>query len=170
MMPRRTICHAPIALALLIGGCATEAPPVVKAPPPPLPVVAPPAPGPVDWRDMPMSPGIWTYATDAQGSSASFGARGAAPEFILRCMATSRQVTLTRTGATAPLTVTTSYGARTLPATAGVASLAATDPLLDQIAFSRARFSIESAGTMLLMMPAWAEPARVIEDCRAPLR
>jgi hypothetical protein len=44
--------------------------------------------------------------------------------------------------------------------------LQARDPLLDQIAFSRGRFTIEAPGAAMLVIPAWPEAARVIEDCR----
>ena len=68
------------------------------------------------------------------------------------------------------LTIRTSYGARSLPAarqqSALVARLAVSDPLLDQMAFSRGRFTVEAAGAPLLIVPAWPELARVIEDCR----
>jgi len=40
------------------------------------------------------------------------------------------------------------------------------DPLLDQIAFSRGRFTIEVAGQPPLYLPSWPEISRVIEDCR----
>ena len=48
----------------------------------------------------------------------------------------------------------------------GTATLAAGDPFLDGMIFSRGRFSAEVAGTPMVMMPSWAEPARVVEDCR----
>jgi len=38
--------------------------------------------------------------------------------------------------------------------------------LLDAIAFSRGRFSVEAAGTARLVIPAWPEAARVVEACR----
>lgn len=40
------------------------------------------------------------------------------------------------------------------------------DAGLDQIAFSRGRFTIELPGAPPLVLPTWAEPVRVIEDCR----
>ncbi len=46
------------------------------------------------------------------------------------------------------------------------ASLPANDPLLDAIGFSRGRFVVEQAGTPPLVLPAWAEVERVVEDCR----
>ena len=75
--------------------------------------------------------------------------------------------------ATTPLTIRTSSIARTLPtgATGGTpayaaAVLTATDPLLDAIAFSRGRFTLEQDGVPAQSLPAWAEIERVIEDCR----
>ena len=72
-----------------------------------------------------------------------------------------------------PLTVRTSSTTRTLAVqpTGGTppyvaASLAATDPLLDAMAFSRGRFVVEQAGAPPLVLPAWAEIGRVVEDCR----
>jgi hypothetical protein len=44
--------------------------------------------------------------------------------------------------------------------------LAATDPLLDAIAFSRGRFAVEAPGLPTLILPTWPEPARVVEECR----
>ncbi|MFW2831304.1 hypothetical protein [Sphingomonas sp. ID0503] len=46
------------------------------------------------------------------------------------------------------------------------AALRASDPFLDKIAFSRGRFTVSLAGQPRLVIPAWAEPGRVIEDCR----
>jgi hypothetical protein len=46
------------------------------------------------------------------------------------------------------------------------AALPANDRFLDEIVFSRGRFTVEVPGLPMLVLPAWAEPARVIEDCR----
>ena len=46
------------------------------------------------------------------------------------------------------------------------ATLAANDPLLDAIGFSRGRFIVEQTGASTLVVPAWAEIERVTEDCR----
>ncbi|MEZ0241925.1 MAG: hypothetical protein ACAH11_01010, partial [Sphingomonas sp.] len=40
------------------------------------------------------------------------------------------------------------------------------DPLLDAIGYSRGRFVIEGGGLPHLVVPAWGEILRVIEDCR----
>ncbi|WP_174274836.1 hypothetical protein, partial [Sphingomonas bacterium] len=114
------------------------------------------------------TPGRWRYAA-AGGGTARFEAPGGAMLFALRCDKARHIVTLLRPDApnSAALTVTTSYGSRTLSALPGQgASLPAADTLLDQIAFSRGRFTIDAAGMAELVLPAWAEPARVIEDCR----
>lgn len=116
---------------------------------------------------MPLSPGTWRYAVVDGGSTASFGVAGS-PALVIRCEKAKRTIRITRTGATAgTLTITTSYAGRALPLAAGVASLAAADPFLDRIAFSRGRVSYGAPGLPLLMTPAWAEPARVFEDCRS---
>jgi hypothetical protein len=46
------------------------------------------------------------------------------------------------------------------------ADFSAFDPLLDAIAFSRGRVSVTIAGGSSLVVPAWPEAARTIEDCR----
>jgi hypothetical protein len=148
---------AALILALLLAGCATAPKPATPvAPPPPVPTIPLPPPGPVDWADLPLSPGGWRY--DAPSSTARFGA---APDVTIRCDKATRTVVIARAGATGPLTIRTSYGTRVI-----AAPLAANDPLLDRIAFSRGRWSIESAAVPIVVMPAWAEPARVFEDCR----
>ena len=168
----------PVALCLiasvLLSGCVPRsAPPQPQPPPeptPPPPEPAPPPPPPVDWRDAPLSPGDWSYSESGGTSRAMFGT-GAAPEFVVLCER-DRRVRLVRTGAPAARTITvrTSAGDRSLPANGqdgdAVAALAASDPLLDQIAFSRGRFAVSADGAQLLVVPAWPEPARAIEDCR----
>ncbi|WP_294173582.1 hypothetical protein [uncultured Sphingomonas sp.] len=124
------------------------------------PAVAPVA----DWRAVPVAGGSWIWRAVPGGSEAVFtDVRGA--QFALRCTVASRRVSLTRTGAIsgAPLVVRTSSGDRTLP---WIANLPATDPLLDAIAFSRGKFAVEVAGAPRLVVPAWPEAARAVEDCR----
>ena len=149
------------------------------APPPPAPtrpVASPPAaPAPLaaDWRDWPRTPGIWTYRQDARGSLALFGAPGADALLTLRCDRAARQVYLSRAGGdTRPLTIRTTSLTRAVPVqpTGGApayvaAALAARDPLLDAMAFSRGRFVVEQAGAPLVV-PPYAEIGRTIEDCR----
>lgn len=136
--------------------------------PQPAPTPPPAAPG---WQDAPLTGGDWSYSGQGAASAASYGAPGQ-PLFILRCEP-SRQMSLARVGASAGagLTIRTSSVARTIAAApqggALVASLAASDRFLDAVAFSRGRFTVESSGTPMLILPAWPEVARVIEDCRA---
>ncbi len=167
-------------IALSVGACVappsdpTPPPSPVKAPPPPPPAPAP-APLSSDWRDWPLTPGIWRYERDARGSRALFGAAGRDAALVLRCDASPRRMFLSRAGAaTGPLTVRTSSGTRavTVQPTGGApayvaAELPVRDGLLDAMAFSRGRFVIEQAGMPALVVPAYAEIGRVTEDCRA---
>jgi hypothetical protein len=155
-------------LTLALAGCTTAPPPKPATPPPPPPqrqqVPAPAAAAPTDWRDIPETPGAWGYARDAGGSAATFTETGGVADFVLRCDTAAHSVSLIRPGASGAITLTTSYAARTWPASP--VALAAADPVLDQIAFTRGRFTVEGPGLKELVLPAWAEPARVIEDCR----
>ena len=85
-----------------------------------------------------------------------------------------RQVTLSKpaTGAAPFISVWTTTQTRNLPSSYDPATrrLSATvpafDPFLDAIAFSRGRVEFSVSGQPALVIPSWAEPARVIEDCR----
>jgi hypothetical protein len=164
------------ALALLASACA--APTVVPpAPPPPQPRPAPPPPPPPpaptvkDWRDAPQTTGNWRY----EAGTARFGP-GESTLFAMTCNRAGGTISLIRTGASTvalPMTVATSTQTRPLsaePAPQGqpylITALPARDPLLDAMAFSRGRFSVEVNGLPTLYLPAWAEVGRVIEDCR----
>ncbi|HEX8062752.1 MAG TPA: hypothetical protein VF535_06005, partial [Allosphingosinicella sp.] len=108
-----------------------------------------------DWRDRPLTPGDWSY--DPGSGEARYA------DFSLRCDGLRRLVMLSRAGASGPLRLRTSYGEHVL---ASGAALAADDPRLDEIAYSRGRFTVEAQGLTILILPAWPEPARVVEDCR----
>ncbi len=134
-----------------------------------------PAPPPVasnDWTDWPVTPGDWRYATEAGGSTASFGPTGAAPLLTIHCDSATRRILFVRSGGATggALTIRTSFGAVQWPATASttglVAARAASDEALDQIAFSRGRFVVETVGAAPLVLPVWAEVTKVVEDCR----
>jgi hypothetical protein len=116
------------------------------------------------WRVAPVEAGRWTWRAVPGGSEASF-ANALGVQFTIRCNLPSRTVALIRSGAPIGVgaVVRTTSLERTLPAT-GI--LGAQDRLLDAIAFSRGRFSVEIAGTPRLILPSWPEPARAIEDCR----
>jgi hypothetical protein len=166
---REAIAAGALALLAALGGCAapTRAPPAPAAlpqplPPPPVPPSPlPPPPQAEDWRDIALTPGDWSYSGDAAGSEARFGDAALG----LRCDRARRQIVIARAGAAAgaEIFVRTSFGSRRL---AAGAALAASDFLLDQMAFSRGRFTVEAAGLPMLVVPAWPEAARVIEDCR----
>lgn len=149
------------AAALLLAGCAAgpapapaPAPAVSQPPPAAAPAAPPPEPGSGDWSLRPLTPGDWTY----DGREARYAG------FALRCDSAGRRVQLEREGAGGPLRIRTSYGERSLPPGGFVG---ADDPLLDEIVFSRGRFAVEAAGSETLIVPAWAEPGRVVEDCRS---
>lgn len=159
-----------LAVPLLAAACTTTPPPAPRiAAPAPTHIVVPPRPvAPADWRDQPYTPGAWHYADNA----AAYGPDGAPPALTMRCDRTRRLVILSIVGSATRLTIRTSYAQREWPAQAGadgrsLVSFAPTDPQLDQIAFSRGRFSIRGPGLPEIDIPAWAEPSRVIEDCRS---
>lgn len=143
--------------------------PVQPAPPP----AASPAPASTAWDDRALTPGTWRYRAEPAGSVASFGTADQ-PALLLRCDRATRRLLIVRTGSgQGPIVVRTSYGAVSLPAMpqpgsapALVAARAASDPLLDQMAYSRGKIALEAPGAAMLVLPAWAEVARVVEDCR----
>ena len=165
-----------LALAALAGCTAVPTPKPAAAPAlRPIPSYAPPPPKPLasDWRDWPYTPGDWSYARDTRGSTASFGASGAAPVFTIRCDLTANVVQIARAAvASAPgaMTIRTSTALRTLtvqPSGGALAvSLAPRDGLLEAMGFSRGRFVVELPGQPTLVLPSWAEIERVTEDCR----
>jgi hypothetical protein len=151
------------------------APPVRPAPPVARPAPPPPPPAASDWRDIPLSPGSWSYRDEGAASQAVFGPLNGEASFLIRCERGSRLVTLSRAGAPAGtmMTLRTTSTAGNLPVSPqtqplprAVGTLPASDRLLDAIAFSRGRFTVELTGTAMLVIPSWPEPARVVEDCR----
>jgi hypothetical protein len=171
---------------ILLGSCvgpATErpgAPPVRhQAPAPARPTPAPiasaqAAPAATQWQYRPATPGSWTYRAEAAGAVAFFGQGAGDVRLTLRCDRASRRISLVRAGTgQGAIIVRTSYGATSWPATPSggatpqiVAFRAASDTVLDQLAYSRGKFAVEVAGQEPLIVPAWAEVSRVIEDCR----
>jgi len=132
------------------------------------------APAAVDLDAVQAAVGNWSYRPITGGSEADFVDSGGHVRVTVRCNRTTRAVSIVRTGMTgaAPyLTVATTYGARNLAASfaAGnlTAAVAANDPLLDDIAFSRGKWAIANPGVGALVVPSWAEAPRVFEDCRS---
>lgn len=104
-----------------------------------------------------------------------FGIAGQDARAVLRCDRTERRIFLSRTGdLRTALAVRTTSTSRAVPVqpTGGTppyvaAVLAPGDPLLDAMAFSRGRFVLDQAGAPPLVLPAWGEVGRVVEDCRS---
>ncbi|UYY75886.1 hypothetical protein [Sphingomonas sp. R1] len=168
-----------IAGPAILAGCvpAPSTPPPAAAPrSAPAPAPAAPRPTPTlsaDWRDWPLTAGDWRYrAEPGGGGGASFGVAGSLPVLRLRCDRVTRRVTIVRTGTTAStLTLRTTSAVRAMPAVPDAPgtialSIAANDSFLDAIGYSRGRFVIEGGGLPTLVIPAWPEILRVVEDCR----
>jgi hypothetical protein len=118
--------------------------------------------------------GSWTFAPATDGSAATFLNASSMPQVTIRCSRTTRRISIATPGAVAVpfLNVWTSSMTRGVPASFDPATarvtiqLPAYDPLLDALAFSRGRVAIYVADKPALVVPAWPEIARVIEDCR----
>jgi len=181
--------RSPLSLSALLtiaalGGCAPAvvpqpARPVALPTPAPAPAPAPaptraPAPVTADWRDWPVTPGSWVYRQDARGSIALFGQVGQDADLTLRCDSARQRIYLSRRGeGQGTLTIRTSSTLRSVTAqpTGGTppyiaVELAPRDALLDALGYSRGRFVVEGAGLPALVIPAWGEILRVVEDCR----
>ena len=171
---------APLAALTMIGAFATlsacAGPP---APPPPAPIAQPaPTPPPENWMDAPRTAGDWSYQRDGSGTVAAYRAPGDAPLFMVRCDAGRRQIALARAlprqgVEELPMRILTETGERIMgtrpiaaPTPMSASVVAASDPLLDAMAFSKGRFAVEVAGLDTLYLPSWVELSRVIEDCR----
>ena len=128
-----------------------------------------------DFTNVTAAPGRWSYAPLPGGSEAMFFDSSGAARLSIRCNRPLRWVSISRVGAApaASISLWTSSAVRNLlarydPATQRVtAEVAASDPLLDAIAFSRGRIAVSMPGFVPLVVPVWAEPARAIEDCRS---
>lgn len=165
----------------VLSGCV---PPAPRQPPPspepqrpvlqPAQPVLPPPVG-TDWRDLPLTPGAWYYKIEAGSPQAIFGPPNSEATFIVRCDLARRQIKLSRAGTAtgSVMTVRTTSGARNFPMSVQteplpylVGTAAANDRFLDDIVFSRGRFTVQAQASAMLVLPAWPEPARVIEECR----
>jgi hypothetical protein len=167
-----------VAMLLLASCVAPPPPPAQRAAPVPPPVAAQPALMPrlsADWNDWPFSVGDWVYRRDDRGSIALFGPAGQNAVVSLRCDLQNRRIYVSRE-ATAPgqrIVIRTSSSTKEFAAkpTGGTPAYLATeimpmDAILDAMAFSRGRILLETDGHSPIILPAWAEIARVVEDCR----
>ena len=128
----------------------------------------------IDWRTGPLAAGSWAYRGLADGSEAVFTDARVAPRVVVKCSRPTRVITLTVASAVpaSAITVATSETQRTIPASFNaqsfqiIAQIAGNDAVLDAMAFSRGRFALSVVGGATLVVPAWPEVARSIEDCR----
>jgi hypothetical protein len=127
-----------------------------------------------DFNTATVAPGAWTYQALPGASEARFIDGGGTTRLVIRCTKATRQVSFspTSSAATATIFVWTSSASRNVAvrfeanAMRVTADFSAFDPLLDAIAFSRGRVAVTMVGGMPLVVPAWPEAARTIEDCR----
>lgn len=172
---------AALAVVALLAGCQVvppAAPPPAAPPPPaPLPPPAPVAPT-LTWDVAPVAPGNWSYQQAGGRTIARFANGGAQPQLTLTCDLASKTISVARSGnvaAAGTMTIRTTAttlawaavpGSDAARQSAMVASRPASDNGFDSMAFSRGRFSVEVGAMPRLIVPAWAEVARIIEDCR----
>jgi hypothetical protein len=136
--------------------------------------------------DAPLTPGDWSYLTTADGSSARFSSTQGSAWLAINCKPRERvveiemldapRVPVTAPNPSAAVTIRTETIERAIPLTVIAiehasgsflgADVAATDPILDAMAFSKGRFAIETHGYSPLYLPSYPEVTRVIEDCR----
>ncbi len=176
---------ASFALIAFLSSCASGSgvvPPAAPfvAPKPTVPVVqAPPQPNlATNWQDWPMAAGDWSYRRDGRGSSAVFGRSDGGSLFVMRCDKARQKLVLARSGAfpdgvAGRMSIRTSSALQTYPIENSrdfpnhvSAELMVRDPQLDAMVFSRGKFIVSVKGASDLVIPAWAEVARIVEDCR----
>jgi hypothetical protein len=181
----RTILYL-FATAAMLASCAgavpeSALPPLAAPQSKPIPKPLPPTPAQLvqpegHWTDWPITPGNWVYRKDDRGSIGYFGETGKNAVVTLRCDTSRGRIYLSREGTMLgpEIMVRTSSTSKAVPAASAggtppyVASeLSPVDPILDAMAYSRGRVSIEASGHSKIAIPAWAEISRIIEDCRA---
>lgn len=171
-----------VAACIGIAACTAPRPAPTPTPPPidqprPTPTPTPPPPVPsTNWMDAAQTPGDWYYRSGGGTTRALFGSANADARFAITCYPARRSITLARAGTangTVPMRIFTEFRNRSLdavPSTDGapslIATLPASDPILDAMAFSKGRFAVETGNQEPLYLPSWPEVTRVIEDCR----
>lgn len=170
---RRSAVAAAFVPGAVLALSACVAPPRPAPPTAPPVIVMPPAPAPqarsADWRDWPATPGDWRYRRLAGATAAEYG-DARAVHVALRCEAGRLRLVwpAARPGGVRIVTTSADTSRAGVPAPEGGVQLLfdGRDPLLDAMAFSRGRFVLQAEGAELVL-PAWPELSRVIEDCRA---
>ncbi len=170
-------------MGVALLGCADTTKPIpqprpVAIPAPrPLPPIAPVAPQKKgDWTDWAYSTGTWAFRKDDRGTLALYGVPGQSAHLLVRCDRQEQRIFISRagliadgTGSSMSIRTTTalqSFAVANSGAGYVAAALAPRNPHLDAMAFSRGRFLVSVAGAEDLILPAWPELTRVIEDCR----
>jgi hypothetical protein len=172
--------HIRFAAAFALTATSLQAQTTTPVPQPATTAPAPVAPAAaatptVDFATATPVPGNWIWTQVTGGSEATFMNASAMPQLTIHCTVASHRVTISRpaTGPAPLLSVWTSSATRNLPSSYPpatgrlTADINAYDPFLDAMVFSRGRFAIGAPGQATLVLPAWAEAARVVEDCRA---
>lgn len=134
------------------------------------------------WRAVPLTEGSWRYQNIDNAATALFSRSDNTPIIAISCDLTRRDIWITRALSQPSQTalpsdmlmhITTDTSSVILiahrelkPFQGTSARLDPMDSLLDSIAFSVGRFAVEMPDQDALYLPAWAEIARVIEDCR----
>jgi len=176
----RLITIAGISLAaMLLAACATLPAPPRPAEPVARPTVLPPIAPPVANReDRRAASGDWAYRPEPRGGVALFGRSQVSADLVAACDRANGRIILSRfgllpSGLVTQMIVRATDASRSYPAQASMAlpgyisaDLAAKDPMLDAMVHSRGAFLISLAGTEDLIVPSWAEFARIVEECR----
>jgi hypothetical protein len=118
--------------------------------------------------------GSWSYAPAADGSEAVFTNSSGGPQLWVHCTRSTRRVAISKPDISAApfVNVWTSSLTRSVASTFNPTTgrltidLANFDPLLDALVSSHGRVAFGVAQRPPLVVPPWAEVARVIEDCR----
>ena len=141
----------------------------------PLIVLSPAAEAAADLSIAAPIAGSWTYSAVSDGSEAAFASSGGAVQLSVHCTRATRRIAIAKpSGAAATaMDIWTSGATRSVPVTYNAATARLTadfgayDNLLDGLANSRGRIGFTVGTQPPLVVPAWPEVARVIEDCRA---
>jgi hypothetical protein len=118
--------------------------------------------------------GSWSYGPAGDGSEAVFTNSAGSPQLWVHCTRSTRRIAISRPAiAAAPfINIWTSSQTRSVASSFNPASgrlaidLATYDPLLDAMVSSRGRIAFAVGAQPPFVVAPWAEPARVIEDCR----
>ena len=132
------------------------------------------AQAPVDWRTGPLTAGSWAYRGLADASEAIFTDSRVVQRMVVKCSRPARLITLSL-ASPVPASAITLHSTETQRRIAArydvqtsqiIVQIAGNDAVLDALAFSRGRFAVSVPGGATLVVPAWPELARSIEDCR----